>query len=75
MTRSEMMTKYNEMKKEADDKARVNRALGTAQKKAAWHIIKNYKTTDDGCHCPDYIYRRKHTGQKCKHMMALEMMS
>lgn len=33
--------------------------------------LKTYKTTKRSCMCPDFVYRKKHTGEMCKHMKQL----
>tara|TARA_R100000406_G_scaffold92764_1_gene82131 strand:- start:567 stop:710 length:144 start_codon:yes stop_codon:yes gene_type:complete len=32
----------------------------------------DYKVSVNSCTCPDYIYRKKDIGGKCKHMESLE---
>ena len=32
----------------------------------------DYVVTEESCTCPDYIYRQKDIGGKCKHMRNLE---
>ena len=33
--------------------------------------VKIYEVTATSCTCPDFLYRRKSRGEKCKHMKAL----
>ena len=71
MTQSQLFVKYNSLRKEQPG-CRLNSALGIVQSNSE---SRPYKTTAEGCNCPDYIYRQKHVEQKCKHMLAVELVS
>lgn len=50
------------------DPVRLRRALGVAQRTKPRPVA--YITTWDGCSCPDWQNRGRHTGKSCKHMLA-----
>jgi hypothetical protein len=70
-TRSQVFSRYNTAKGMARDglldEARVNRALGVAQKSGE----SKYHTTADYCDCPDSKYR----GVVCKHRIAAALVA
>jgi hypothetical protein len=79
-TRSKLFTVYNGARQLARcgklELSRVNKALGLAQQREQQRTAY-YSTSLDpaSCTCPDFIYRCRPAGTRCKHLIALAFLA
>lgn len=69
--RSLIFTNFNQLRPFTPNRRRLNRALGVAQSNQP----RPYTTTAAGCTCNDWKFRGSKTGQPCKHMIGLQLIT